>query len=271
MALMYRRRLVAEDDAASSRLLRLTSLYDRLTRLIVEHHRKVVWMVALFPLLFVMLMVIGKLFTPRLYRYAIAEDSVVEYATFLIYLLAALVAMTLAIDLRRQCERMYFVSYGLLAAGLFAVGMEEISWGQRIFNIETPSFLETRNTKGELNLHNVGGFPLHNAFIIVGFYGAFARRLVPGPVTRRHPKLVDLFTPPYRLFLYFFLPGTLYLHYQYLYYRYLLPLDLDWTEFYREFYAESFVTGKDQEPIELLLALGFLLFVVINRDRYYRG
>ena len=51
----------------------------------------------------------------------------------------------------------------------------------------------------------------------------------------------------------------------------LTPLHLNWTEFYREFYAESFITGKDQEPIELLLALGFLLFVAINRYRYDPG
>jgi hypothetical protein len=95
---------------------------------------------------------------------------------------------------------------------LFVIGMEEISWRQRIFKIETPSVLETHNWKGEINFHNVDAFPLHNAYILVGFYGAFARLLTPGLVKRRQPMLVDLFTPPYTLLLYFFLPCALYVH-----------------------------------------------------------
>jgi hypothetical protein len=98
---------------------------------------------------------------------------------------------------------------------------------------------------------------------------AFARLLTPGLVKRRHPLLVDLFTPPYRLLLYFPLPCALYVHYQYLYYRYLVPLDLDWPEYTARF--GQYVTSSGQEPIELLLSLGFLLFVVVNRHRYHQA
>ncbi|MCE3250006.1 MAG: hypothetical protein K0R41_3831, partial [Geminicoccaceae bacterium] len=198
----------------------------------------------------------------------IAEDNPVEYATFVVFLLAALVAVKLVVELRQQHETVLFLSYSLLAAGLFLIAMEEISWGQRIFGIDTPSFLERHNYKGEINFYNLGGFPVHNAFIVVGLYGAFARLLVPGRVKRRQPLLVEFFTPPYALFLYFSIPCSVYVYYQYLYHRYLVPLDLEWNEFYSGMYAEAFVTGKDQEPIELLLSLGFLLFVVVNRYRY---
>src|SRR5688500_16187413 len=37
---------------------------------------------------------------------------------------------------------------------LFGAG-EEISWGQRVFDIETPSSLMERNAQKELNLHNL--------------------------------------------------------------------------------------------------------------------
>src|SRR5690606_26277451 len=37
---------------------------------------------------------------------------------------------------------------------LFGAG-EEISWGQRIFDIETPAALKARNAQEELNLHNL--------------------------------------------------------------------------------------------------------------------
>ena len=199
----------------------------------------------------------------------IAEDSLIEYATFLAYLLAALVAANLAIDLRRQRETLFFACSSFLAVGLFIIGMEEISWGQRIFNIETPSVLEAHNWKGEMNLHNVDGFPLHNAYIMVGLYGAFARLLTPGLIKRRNPMLVDLFTPSHPLFLYFFLPCALYVYYQYLYYLYLVPLDLTWDEYNARFGAD--LMARSPEPMELLLSLGFLLFVVVNRHRYHQG
>ena len=60
-------------------------------------------------------------------------------------------------DLRRQRETVFFLAYSFLAIGLLVIGMEEISWGQRIFNMDTPSVLETHNVKGELNFHNVDG------------------------------------------------------------------------------------------------------------------
>ena len=40
----------------------------------------------------------------------------------------------------------------------------------------------------------------------------------------------------------------------------------------KAFFTESmFIHAKDQEPIELLLGLAFLLFVVVNKFRYRRG
>ena len=43
------------------------------------------------------------------------------------------------------------------AAFLFGV-MEEISWGQRLFGVRTPEFLERINVQGELNVHNIAVF-----------------------------------------------------------------------------------------------------------------
>jgi len=37
---------------------------------------------------------------------------------------------------------------------LFGAG-EEISWGQRIFGLETPDFLSDKNAQGEIGLHNL--------------------------------------------------------------------------------------------------------------------
>jgi hypothetical protein len=80
--------------------------------------------------------------------------------------------------------------------------------------------------------------------------------------------VVELLTPPYYLFLYFFITCMLYVYYEYLYFTRLRPMRLQWEEFFAD---PAFIDGKDQEPFELLLGLAFLLFVVVNKFRYRRG
>lgn len=46
----------------------------------------------------------------------------------------------------------------LLAVGIFFLAGEEISWGQRIFNIQTPEALSQINIQKELNIHNLKFF-----------------------------------------------------------------------------------------------------------------
>jgi len=49
------------------------------------------------------------------------------------------------------------VYLGLAALYFFGAG-EEISWGQRIFNIQEPAKLSEENVQGELNIHNLAVF-----------------------------------------------------------------------------------------------------------------
>ena len=52
---------------------------------------------------------------------------------------------------------------------LFGAG-EEISWGQRIFQIKSPSFFLQNNSQGEINLHNLY---FYNHKINKIFFGTF--------------------------------------------------------------------------------------------------
>ena len=47
------------------------------------------------------------------------------------------------------------VLYGLPAVVCFVIGMEEISWGQRLFNWHTPEFISAVNYQNETNFHNL--------------------------------------------------------------------------------------------------------------------
>jgi hypothetical protein len=242
-------------------------IFSRPIQLTLEHERRLLWLVALFPLLAVMLTVILKLM-PRLYRFLIREDSVVEWATAIVYILAAGFAVSLVIHFRRHREWLYVLLYSFLGAGMFLIAMEEISWGQRQLGIKTPPSIADLNYKGELNFHNISAFPLHKAFVAVGFYGAFSRLIATPILSKRFPKLIDLVTPPYVLFLFFFIPFLYYGYLEFLYYTELLPRGIQWREYHRT--DEHFITGN-QEATELLLALGFLLFTVLNWLRYRVG
>jgi hypothetical protein len=58
-------------------------------------------------------------------------------------------------------NRVFRVTSALIALFLFFAGMEEISWGQRVFKFDTPRSFEA-NEQGEFNLHNFDA-PFFNA------------------------------------------------------------------------------------------------------------
>jgi hypothetical protein len=83
------------------------------------------------------------------------EDGPVEYAGFACFLAASMLAFVIAWQVRRA-PRSAFAAAALAALLLVAAG-EEISWGQRLFDLETPGVLVDGNRQDELNLHNVDG------------------------------------------------------------------------------------------------------------------
>jgi hypothetical protein len=83
------------------------------------------------------------------------EDGPIEYAGFACFLVASMLAFVIAWQVRRT-RRSAFAAAALAAVLLFAAG-EEISWGQRLFDLETPEVLVDGNRQDELNLHNLDG------------------------------------------------------------------------------------------------------------------
>jgi tetratricopeptide (TPR) repeat protein len=77
------------------------------------------------------------------------EDMYGEWLQTLLFAGVCILAATLA--RRRRVYRWFFAL--LAMAGLYTF-MEEISWGQRLFQIESPEFFAENNVQGETNLHN---------------------------------------------------------------------------------------------------------------------
>jgi hypothetical protein len=94
--------------------------------------------------------------SPELFSRLGREDGIVEYLSALLVLAAAAISFFAACRVIRSRERSPMLA--LLLVGLsgvfFIIGMEEISWGQRIVGFESPSvYLE--NEQHEANIHNL--------------------------------------------------------------------------------------------------------------------
>ena len=75
------------------------------------------------------------------------EDGIVEYLTAVLFFISSLIMLYLS----RKQSKIFFLLFLLLFIG----AGEEISWGQRLFHIDTPNSIRKINVQGELNLHNI--------------------------------------------------------------------------------------------------------------------
>ena len=84
------------------------------------------------------------------------EDGASEWWSVATYLAASGLAAATAWRLRHVGHaRLAYLHFAL--AGVFLLGaLEEISWGQRLFDWKTPVALDAINQQGETTIHNVG-------------------------------------------------------------------------------------------------------------------
>ena len=86
----------------------------------------------------------------------VEEDGVVEtLGACLLLVGSAFFALTFIRRCRTGAISLEQVVLLLLAIAFFFGAGEEISWGQRLFGLDTPSGLENANAQKELNVHNL--------------------------------------------------------------------------------------------------------------------
>lgn len=91
-------------------------------------------------------------YSPVNYAILAAEDYIAEYGTSVSFGLAGVILLGLSFIRGPKIRRTMWVLIGVIA---LAIAGEEISWGQRILYVDTPSVLSEHNIKNELNLHNL--------------------------------------------------------------------------------------------------------------------
>lgn len=168
-----------------------------------------------------------------------------EWVQFLGYSGAGIVA---AFTLRRMDHSNAALSRTWIYLFLFGcifLALEEISYGQRVFNFTVPEAISRLNVQHEMNIHNtkLAQRFVHKSYILVGLAGGL------GWLSRsrlgNYPT-INLVTPDWTLSTYFLPLGLFYL----------------WVEVFR-------VPGASlhQELFEFILAIGVFLFSLRNYEK----
>ncbi len=125
----------------------------------------------------------------------VQEDGIAEWLTVAGLLLGSIVCFSRWLKLMPKKSKWFlFVILGLGLFLFFAAG-EEISWGQRLFAIESPAYFKQHNAQQETNLHNlvVGGVKINKLIFSVMLIGLLAIFLVVVPLLYLKNKAVKKF------------------------------------------------------------------------------
>lgn len=95
---------------------------------------------------------------PKAYIMATYEDCFGEWAQVFFFFVAMVLSVHLALS-----KSPYRLFFGVLALACFYVVGEEISWGQRLFDIQASGFFARNNLQQETNLHNFLTGPVNTA------------------------------------------------------------------------------------------------------------
>lgn len=189
----------------------------------------------------------------QFFRVLIKDDHLIEYAQFFLLIISSI----LSIFLRKfWWKKQIFLGliFLFIAFALFFMAGEEISWGQRIFNIETPEQLAERNLQNELTVHNIDSLfgLVYRIYMIIGFIGStawiffkFIKKYLSKNLKIIASNLIpDWYLSPYFAVAFFYNLERIYLNPR---------------------------TGEAlwEEPMELLLILGITVFLFIKFLRVF--
>ncbi len=188
----------------------------------------------------------------------LAEDGPIEYSTSIFYFLSSVISIVVAINFLKVKKKNLVLLYILLSSGLFFLGAEEISWGQRILLVDTPEFFAD-NLQNEITFHN---FPKLRYLVIIGYFlvgliGSFSWIIFSK--TNKLKSFKKFFIPQPFLMSYFV---PIFLFVGMLAIRSFGPTSSEGFWFYMFHW-------RDMEALEFLLSVGIFLFVISKIILWY--
>jgi hypothetical protein len=197
------------------------------------------------------------------YREVIQEDGPLENAQAAAYLAAAVISCSVARSFARRRHALHALLSCALAVALTLVCLEEVSWGQRALGFPTPEYFRARNAQNELTLHNLDWLNthLHRLYILFGLLCSFGWLFVRRRTGSWGRVGAAWLVPGWYLMFYFLPVAAVNSFFELCRRADALGVQAEYLR------VGHFVVWRDQEPAELLLALGLLLFVVRNKLR----
>ncbi|MFD2366087.1 hypothetical protein [Pseudoduganella sp. GCM10020061] len=137
----------------------------------------------------------------------LGEDGIVEWMQFVCFTVTSGLLGFAAIEQWKRAPRVSlpFLALAGLCALVAVAALEEVSWFQRVLNIQSPEFFLENNRQAETNLHNMalGGASLHKTVLLkVIFLAGITHNLVLPLLARARPRVRDwvesigLYLPP---------------------------------------------------------------------------
>ncbi|HZL12482.1 MAG TPA: hypothetical protein VFC65_21045 [Prolixibacteraceae bacterium] len=110
------------------------------------------------------------LVTPSAFSAGSQEDSIIEWGSFIFLILSCILFILSFVkgQNNRQVKPLTMLIFLLFAFTFFLIGMEEVSWLQRVIGIETPEILKN-NMQSEMNLHNFATSKVEDAYYFSAF------------------------------------------------------------------------------------------------------
>lgn len=118
----------------------------------VKENQLFVASISLYFLIYITTLLMSK---HTLFPILFEEDGVFEYLSALFFVVAAVFFGLSLSKIGMDQNKLKMLLFLLLTIFCFFVGMEEISWGQRIFGWSTPENMKDINFQDETNLHNL--------------------------------------------------------------------------------------------------------------------
>jgi hypothetical protein len=212
---------------------------------------RLVWWIFWAPLVGAMIVGMARLNKP-LYDFLTREDGPIEWAQFLCYAGASVMAASVSFKRVSQGYRWQGLLYAGLAFATFFIAGEEIAWGQRIFGLQTPEQLAAINHQREITVHNIQIIQdiFNVVLFLAGAYGITAhfanKRLQLGEIW---DQAQYLFVPP------LFVMSSFFVLFAYKLVRFVI-----WR-------TPGFTVTRFAEWPELCFAFALFLFTWLNYQR----
>ncbi len=180
------------------------------------------------------------------------EDGLFENIQVIFFFLCFLVSLYALFKSPKNKKREEIWLWILFVIGFFLVTMEEISWGQRLLDLDTFGKFSEHNVQNEINLHNMSHVYdlIRFVYIGLGLWGTF------GWIMNYFMKFIQKI-----------LSKTLALQ---IFIKHLIPPWFTTSYFLMlliNIFDTYFLAPQDLEYFEMLSSIGIFLFIFVNLVR----